>query len=135
MFNLFRLLENETLKIFSIRERRKSRHKFGGTKVCKVEEIRKYFVNPKIEIEVFSYIIYSLISKISHVLSFYCICKRWMVSFRGTYWLFITYFILFSVFCLFLFFYFFLSFFASSITCWGIEVSLAIYKIKQWSYS
>ena len=47
-------MENETLKIFSIRERRKSTHKFGGTKVCKAEEVRKYFVNPKIEIEVFS---------------------------------------------------------------------------------
>ena len=101
------LLENETLKIFSIRERRKSRHKFGGTKVCKAEEVRKYFVNPKIEIEVFSYIIYSLISKISHVLSFYCICKRWMVSFRGTYWLFITYFIFLLVLRFFLFLFFF----------------------------
>ena len=49
-FNLFRLLENETLKILSIRERRKSRHKFGRTKVCKAGEVRKYFVNPKIEI-------------------------------------------------------------------------------------
>ena len=47
-------MEDETLKIFSIRERRKSRHKFGGTKVCEAEEVRKYFVNPKIEIEVFS---------------------------------------------------------------------------------
>ena len=54
MFNLFRLLENETLKIFSIRERRKSRHKFGGTKAFKAEELRKYFVNPKFEIEPFS---------------------------------------------------------------------------------
>ena len=53
-FNLFRLLENETLKIFSIRERRKSRHKCGGTKVCKAEKVRKHFINPKIEIEVFS---------------------------------------------------------------------------------
>ena len=34
------LLENETLKIFSFRERRKSRHKFGGTKVCKAEEVQ-----------------------------------------------------------------------------------------------
>ena len=57
------LLENETLKIFSIRERRKSRHKFGGTKVCKAEEVRKYFVNPKIEIEAFRYIIFSMDSK------------------------------------------------------------------------
>ena len=47
-------MENETLKIFSIRERRKSRHKFGETKVCKPEQVRKYFVNPKIEIKVFS---------------------------------------------------------------------------------
>ena len=53
-------MENETLKIFSIRERHKSRHKFGGTEVCKAEEVRKYFVNPKIEIEGFSYIICSL---------------------------------------------------------------------------
>ena len=36
------------LKIFSIRGRRKSRHKFDETKVCKAEEVRKYFVNPKI---------------------------------------------------------------------------------------
>ena len=53
-FNLFRLPDNETLKILSIRERRKNRHKFGRTKVRKAEEVRKYFVNPKIKIEVFS---------------------------------------------------------------------------------
>ena len=44
-------LENITLEIFSMRERRKSKHKFGGTKLCKAEEVRKYFVNPKIENE------------------------------------------------------------------------------------
>ena len=60
MFNLFRLLENETSKIFSIRERRKSRDKFGGTEVFKAEEVRKDFVNPKIEIEGFNYITCSL---------------------------------------------------------------------------
>ena len=60
VFNLFRLLECETLKISSIRERRKSRHKFGGTKVCKAEEVRKYFVNPKVEIKVLCYITCSL---------------------------------------------------------------------------
>ena len=53
MFNLFRLVENKTLKIFSMRERRKSKHKFGGTKACKAEEVRKYFVNSKIENGVF----------------------------------------------------------------------------------
>ena len=42
------------------REREKIRHKFGGTKVSKAEEVRKSFVNLKIEIEVFSYIICSL---------------------------------------------------------------------------
>ena len=52
-FNLFRLLENETLEIFSMRERRKSKHKFGGTKACKAEEVGKYFINPKTENEVF----------------------------------------------------------------------------------
>ena len=33
----------------SKQERRKSKYKFCGTKVCKAEEVRKYFVNPKIE--------------------------------------------------------------------------------------
>ena len=56
----FRLLENETLKIFRIWEKRKNIHKFDGTKVCRAEEVKKYFANPKIEIEVFSYIIWSL---------------------------------------------------------------------------
>ena len=37
------------MEIFSKRERPKSKHKFGGTQVCKAEEVRKYFVNPKIE--------------------------------------------------------------------------------------
>ena len=109
VFNLFRLLENETLKIFSIRERRKSRHKFGGTKVCKAEEVRKYFVNPKTEIEVFRYIICSLDFKNMSCTLFF-IWKRWIVSFRGTYWLSITYFILLRVFRFFLFFSFFLFF-------------------------
>ena len=30
-----------------------NKHKFGGTKIWKAEEVRKYFVNPKIENEVF----------------------------------------------------------------------------------
>ena len=45
-------MEGETLKILSIRERRKSRHKFGGTKGL-AEEVQKYFVSPKTEVEVF----------------------------------------------------------------------------------
>ena len=53
MFNLFRLLENEALGMFSMRERRKSKQKFGGTKVCKAEKVKKYFVNSKTENEVF----------------------------------------------------------------------------------
>ena len=35
--------------MFSKQERRKSKYKFGGTKVCKAEEVRKHFLNPKIE--------------------------------------------------------------------------------------
>ena len=35
--------------MFSKQERRKNKYKFHGTKVCKAEEIRKYFVNPKSE--------------------------------------------------------------------------------------
>ena len=97
---------------------------FRGTKVCKSEQVRKYFVNPKTEIEVLSYIICSLdFENISRTLSFYCIWKRWILSFHGTYWLSITYLILLRVFCFFLFFSFFLRFFAGSVTCWGIEVS------------
>ena len=33
--------------MISMGERRKSKHKFDGTKVCKAEEVTKYFVNPK----------------------------------------------------------------------------------------
>ena len=38
----------------SKRDRCKGKNKFGGTKVFKAEEVRKYFVNPKIENEVFA---------------------------------------------------------------------------------
>ena len=37
----------------SIREKRKSKFKFGEAKVCKAGQLRKYFVNSKIENEVF----------------------------------------------------------------------------------
>ena len=47
------LLENETMEMFSMGERSKSKDKFGGTKVCEAEEVREYFINPKIENEVF----------------------------------------------------------------------------------
>ena len=64
MFNLFRLLENKTLEMVTMQEGHKSKHKFCGTKVCKAEEVRKYFVHPKIENENFgwcvNYIICSL---------------------------------------------------------------------------
>ena len=36
-----------------MRERRESKLKFGGTKVCKADQVKKYFVNSKIETEVF----------------------------------------------------------------------------------
>ena len=36
-----------------MQERRKSKHKFHGTKVSKAEVVRKCFVNSKIENEVF----------------------------------------------------------------------------------
>ena len=35
--------------MFRKQERRKSKHKFGGTNVWENEKVRKYFVNPKIE--------------------------------------------------------------------------------------
>ena len=58
-FNLLRLLENETIEMFSIEERSQSKHKFGGTRICSYEnrEVREYFMNPKLENEVFGYCI------------------------------------------------------------------------------
>ena len=38
----------------SIQEKSESKLKFIGAKVCKAEQVRKYFVNSKIENEVFS---------------------------------------------------------------------------------
>ena len=35
--------------MLSMRKRYENKHKFDGTKVCKAEEVRKYFVNSKIE--------------------------------------------------------------------------------------
>ena len=52
-FNLLRLLENETMEIFSMGERSKSKHKFGGLKVCETDKVREYFINPKTENEAF----------------------------------------------------------------------------------
>ena len=34
--------------MFNKQERRKSKYKYGGTKVCKAEEVKTYFVNPKV---------------------------------------------------------------------------------------
>ena len=53
MFNRFRLLENETMEIFSNGERNKSKHKFAGMKVCGADEVQKHFINPKTKNEVF----------------------------------------------------------------------------------
>ena len=59
-FNLFRLATGErnignVLRSVgnSMREKCKGKHKFGGAKVCKAEQVRKYFENPKTENEVF----------------------------------------------------------------------------------
>ena len=52
-FNLFRLLENETMEIFSMGERSNGKHKFGELKVCKTDKVREYFINPKTENETF----------------------------------------------------------------------------------
>ena len=59
-FNLFRVTTREQNIGNVVRnvgnsmwEKCKSKHKFGRAKVCKAEQVRKYFVNPKIENEVF----------------------------------------------------------------------------------
>ena len=36
-----------------MQEKHKSKYKLGGAKVCKAEQVRKYFVDPKIENDVF----------------------------------------------------------------------------------
>ena len=46
-------MENKILEMYSMWERRTSKHKFGESKVCKAEEVRKYFVNSKIENQLF----------------------------------------------------------------------------------
>ena len=46
-------MENKTLEMFSMQEGHKKNHKFCVTKLFKAEEVRKYFVNPKIENENF----------------------------------------------------------------------------------
>ena len=133
MFNLFRLLGNETLEIFSIRERRKSRHKFGGSKVCKAEQVKKYFLNPKIEIEVFSYIIGDFDFKnISCTL--FLLHMKMMNGVVSWYVLLLALHHLFHfIACVLFLSIFFLSFFVSFVTCWGIEGSSEILKIKHWS--
>ena len=40
------------MEMFSMEKRRKSSNKFGGMKVCKANDVRKYFINPKVENEV-----------------------------------------------------------------------------------
>ena len=41
--------------MFSMQQRCTSKHKIGGIKVCKAEELKIFFVNPKTETEVFGY--------------------------------------------------------------------------------
>ena len=114
---------------FSIGERRKSRHKFCGSKVCKNAEVRKYFVNPKIVIEVFSYIIYSLVFKNTSCTLFLLHMKT--MNGVVSWYILALYHLFHFITCVsFLpIFSFFLSFLVSSITFWGIQVSLVILKI------
>ena len=116
--------------MLSMRERCKSRQTFSGTKVCKAKVVRKYFVNPKIENDVFgscvNYVVCSLDFRNTEAVACrrFCIaCTKTTVieSFLGTYWLSSAYFILLRM-CLFLsiscFFRFFLFLtFMDSTTC------------------
>ena len=58
-FNLFRLLESETLEMLRetleivCEKKCKSKQKFGGAKIFKANQVRKDFVNLKTENEVF----------------------------------------------------------------------------------
>ena len=46
------------MEMFNTQKRRKSKHKIGETKVCKAEEVRKYFVNTKIENKVYLFTLF-----------------------------------------------------------------------------
>ena len=46
----------------SMREKSKSKHKFGGAEICKAEHVRKYFVNHQIENKVFGQSVNFIIS-------------------------------------------------------------------------
>ena len=65
-----------------------------------------------------------LLLEISHELSHYCIWERWMVSFRGTYWLSSACFNLFNVLTFYGFYYFTV-----------FKESLPMLNLKHWSCS
>ena len=48
-FDLFWLLENEIMEIYSMGRRSKNKHKFSGMRVCETDEERSYFINPETE--------------------------------------------------------------------------------------
>ena len=65
------------MEMFSMGERSKSKRKFGGTKVCEVDEVREYFINPKIKNEAFGLCVNLVrISEIFHVSLVKIICKK-----------------------------------------------------------
>ena len=123
--------------MFIMLERRKSKHNFGRTKVCKAEEVRTFFVNPKIEnevsVQITSFVVW--ISEIFHS-SLVIACENdercYFVACIGSPTLISIYCLCFVSFCLFLFF---LIFYVDSTTCQSIKASLVILKIKQWSCS
>ena len=121
------------MKILRIWEGRKSTHKSGGTGVCKDEYVRKYFLNLKSEIEIFSYIICGLDSKNISSTLFLLHMKTmngvvsWCILLLALHHLFH-----FTVCVSFLStFFLFSNFFMSSIACWVIEVSLALLKVVE----
>ena len=63
--------------MFRVDERRKSKHKIGGTKVSEVGNAIKYFVNPKIENEAFGKCVNLVwISEIFHALLVKIFCQK-----------------------------------------------------------
>ena len=118
-------MSNETLKIFGIWERSKSRFRSGGTKVWKAEEVGKYFVNPKIGN-------FQLVCKLQYLqfgFQKYLMSSLFIGCENDEWYHFVVdtsspainsfYYMCFVSFYFFLFF----SFFMSSVTCGGIEIS------------
>ena len=133
-FILFRLLEYEILKMFSMqKKRRKRKQKFD---VFKAEEVTKSFVNLKFANNFFGYCVNHLICSLNFKNILWTLSLLHIRTMNGVIsWYILALQRLFHFIVCVSFFSISFFFFVDSITCWSIEVSLSILRIKQWSCS